>query len=68
MHHNGLGAGGIVVTNVNSGASYDLTLPGRGGHIEVRVAGRVLFDKDAGGRVHAAVPADTAGRYTIPVR
>lgn len=62
-----VGAGGIVLHNRGSSASYDIVVPRDAQHVRILVAGRVVLEK-LGPRISTGVPSDRAGRFVISVR
>ena len=62
-----VGAGGIVLHNRGSAASYDIVVPRDAQHVRILVAGRVVLEK-LGPRIATGVPSDRAGRFVISVR
>ena len=62
-----VGAGGVVLHNRGSSASYDVVVPRGAQHLRIVIAGRVVLEK-LGPRISTGVPSDKAGRFVISVR
>lgn len=60
-------AGGVVVHNPQSAASYDLIIPRALPHVRVLVGGRLVLEK-IGPRIVTGTVADTAPSVILPVR
>jgi hypothetical protein len=62
-----VGAGGVVLHNQGSSASYDVVVPRDAPHVRIVIAGRVVLEK-LGPRITTGVPSDRTGRFVISVR
>jgi hypothetical protein len=62
-----VGAGGVVLHNQGSSASYDVVVPRDAPHVRIVIAGRVVLEK-LGPRITTGVASDRTGRFVISVR
>jgi hypothetical protein len=62
-----INAGGVVIHNPGSAATYDILIPRALPHVRVLVGDRVVLEK-IGPRILTGTAADSAPRMVLPVR